>query len=354
MSNMLQLFLISQQIDGIFNPINAAMKHSKYLLLLVLTIFISQSQAQKTIRFKDILFNNQDSILNIPYGSAQNQNGKTEELLLDLYSPGIEDTATKRPLMIFIHGGGFQSNTKSGAYPNLVCNGLAMRGYMVATIDYRLGIPKTKTNLDYAEALYRAVQDAKAAIRFFRRYADKYRIDPDQIFVMGSSAGAKTAMHLAYMNQEEVPQGVDIVKLGNLEGNSGNPGYSSKVSAVVNCWGAMIDYRWIQKGDAPLLNIAGTADKTVPFDSSFNYHGFKYGSTILYQQAKVLGIPTGLRLFEGAGHTLDNNRLKQDSALQYLSNWLYLQLKETTRVPQAPKTKKRASQMAILTKIGAF
>ncbi|MEY2903395.1 MAG: hypothetical protein RLY89_2501, partial [Bacteroidota bacterium] len=81
---------------------------------------------------------------------------------------------------------------------------------------------------------------------------------------------------------------------------------------------------------------------------------FKYGSTILYQQAKVLGIPTGLRLFEGAGHTLDNNRLKQDSALQYLSNWLYLQLKETTRVPQAPKTKKRASQMAILTKIGAF
>lgn len=352
---MLQQFLISQQIDRIFKSIIAAMKFFKYLLtLVVLSVFLMEAGAQNIQRYKDISFTNPDSVLNIPYGSAQNLNGKTEELLLDIYSPGLVDSATKRPLMIFIHGGGFQNNTKSGAYPNLICNGLAMRGYMVATINYRLGIPKTKTDNDYAEAMYRAVQDAKAAVRFFRRYAEKYRIDPDQIFVMGSSAGAKTALHMAYMNQEEVPLGVDILKLGNLEGNSGNQGYSSKVSGVVNCWGAMIDYRWIQKGDAPLFNIAGTADKTVPFDSSFNYHGFKYGSTILYQQAKDLGIPTGLRLFEGAGHTLDNNRLKQDSALQSLSNWLFLQLRENIRVPKAPKPGKRSSPIAILTKIEAF
>jgi dienelactone hydrolase/lysophospholipase L1-like esterase len=335
-SIMLQLFLITQQIDRIFKSLITAMKYFKHqFILIILSIFFLDAGAQNIQRYKDISFSYPDSILNIPYGSAQNLNGKTEELLLDLYSPGIADTATKRPLMIFIHGGGFQSNTKSGAYPNLICNGLAKRGYMVATINYRLGIPKTKTDNEYAEAMYRAVQDAKAAVRFFRRYADKYRIDPDQIFVMGSSAGAKTAMHLAYLDQEEVPLGVDQNKLGNLEGNNGNPGYSSKVSAVVNCWGAMIDYRWIQKGDAPLFNISGTADKTVPFDSSFNYHGFKYGSAVLYNQALQQGIATGLRLFYGSGHTLDNDKKKQDSALQDLSAWLFTQLK--INAPEKPE-----------------
>lgn len=311
----------------------------KYFKMLLTTLFISflcgQVQAQQPERFREPLFQSPDSILNITYGSAVNLNGKQEELLLDLYSPGQIDTARKRPLMIFIHGGGFQSNTKSGAYPNLICNGLAKRGYMVATIDYRLGIAKTKTNLDYAEAMIRAVQDAKAAVRFFRKFAEKYSIDPDQIFVMGSSAGAKTAMHLAYLDQEEVPQGVDVQKLGGLEGNSGNPGYSSKVNGVINCWGAMIDYSWIKQGDAPLFNIAGTADKTVPFDSSYNYHGFKYGSTILYHQALRQGIATGLRLFHGAGHTLDNDKKKQDSALQDLSAWLFTQLKKNA--PEKPE-----------------
>ena len=151
-SIMLQLFLITQQIDRIFKSLITAMKYFKHqFILIILSIFFLDAGAQNIQRYKDISFSYPDSILNIPYGSAQNLNGKTEELLLDLYSPGIADTATKRPLMIFIHGGGFQSNTKSGAYPNLICNGLAKRGYMVATINYRLGIPKTKTENEYAD-----------------------------------------------------------------------------------------------------------------------------------------------------------------------------------------------------------
>ncbi len=68
-----------------------------------------------------------------------------------------------------------------------------------------------------------------------------------------------------------------------MEGNSGNEGYSSKVNGVMNCWGALIDYSWIRKGDVPLFNAAGTLDKTVPYDSSFDYHGFKYGPYTLFQ-----------------------------------------------------------------------
>ena len=96
-----------------------------------------------------------------------------------------------RPLMIFIHGGGFQNNNKVGGFGKRICNSLAKRGYVTSSIDYRLGIEKPKNDTMYYEAMYRAVQDAKAAVRFFRKNADKYGIDTAQIFVMGSSAGSR-------------------------------------------------------------------------------------------------------------------------------------------------------------------
>lgn len=143
---------------------------------------------------------------------------------------------------------------------------------------------------------------------------------------MGGSAGSKIAMHLAYLDQYEVPVYINTANLGNLEGKSGNEGYSSKVKGVVNCWGSMIDYRWMNSGDVPLFSVHGTSDKTVPFDSSYAYHGFKHGSTILFNRALSLGIPTGIKLFENAGHTLDNDKNKQKQALDEIGLWLFTQL----------------------------
>lgn len=205
----------------------------------------------------------------------------------------------------------------------MVCQSFAKRGYVTATIDYRLGVAKDNTDKDYFEALFRAQQDGKAAIRFFRRYAEKYGIDTSPIFITGSSAGSKTCMAIGYMDEKEI----DREKWGTLEGNSGNEGYSSKVQEVMNTWGAMPDYNWIDKGDIPLFNTAGTDDKTVPFDSSFVYHGFKYGPYSLYERCLSLGIPTAWRPFYNTRHTLDNNKLKQDSCIKSMATWLYTQLK---------------------------
>ena len=305
------------------------------LMILIATSSVSFSQSKK--RFKEVVFENIDSILNIQYGEAVNIKGKNEKLLLDVFAPA-NDSMKKRPLMIFIHGGGFQNNTKTGSFSSLICLGLAKRGYVSATIDYRLGIEKPKNDTNYFEAMYRAVQDAKAAVRFFRKNGDRYGIDTAQIFIMGGSAGAKTAMHLAYLSQDEIPSYIDVNKLGLLEGTSGNEGYSSKVSGVVNCWGAMINYNWMSKGDVPIFNVAGTADKTVPYDSSYGYHGFKYGALIMYHRALSLGIPTGYRPFINTGHTLDNNKLKQDSALQDIAQWLHTRL--AIHAPNKPEVLK--------------
>ncbi len=326
-------------------------KHVHRLVFsLLLTFFIANPvNGQKIQRYQSAIFAKADSVLNIPYGEAVNMKGNAENLLLDLYTPAGVDTVNGRPLLIFIHGGGFQNGNKSGAFSRIICNGMAQRGYVVATIDYRLGISGTKTDADYFEAMYRAVQDGKAAVRFFRRYATKYGIDTSQIFMMGSSAGAKTAMHLAYMDQAEVPSFIDVKKMGTLEGNSGNEGYSSKVQGVINCWGAMVNDQWINQGDQPMFHVSGTADKTVPFDSSFSYHGFRYGSSILYDRLLSLGIPTGYRPFYNTGHTLDNNKIKQDSALLDIAQWLFTRLNQ--HKPDKPEVFKWEEEILQLEKL---
>ena len=296
------------------------------IVFALLTAFLVTATAQNT-RFQSEIYTTIDSIGDVPYGEAVNIKGKNEVLKLDIFSPPSTDTMKQRPLMIFIHGGGFQNNNKVGGFGKRICGSLAKRGYVTSSIDYRLGIEKPKNDTMYYEAMYRAVQDAKAVVRFFKKNADKYGIDTAQIFVMGSSAGSKTAMHLAYLDQNEVPQYIDTKRLGTLEGNSGNAGFSSKVAGVVNCWGALVDYRYMQKGDAPIYNIAGTRDTLVPYDSSFAYHGFRYGAYILYQKALELGISTGYRPFLNTGHTLDNNVRKQDSAILDISAWLFTQLR---------------------------
>ena len=296
-----------------------------YFLIIVLGIGLFNASAQK--RFQSVVFDSIDSTTNIQYGQAVNLKGKDERLLLDVFQPK-GDTSKRRPLVIFIHGGGFVSNTKVTGFGNLLCWGFAKRGYVTASIDYRLGIDKSDPSKDgHIEAMYRAQQDGKAAIRFFRRYADTYGIDTSQIFIAGSSAGSMTCLGIAYMQEKDVPASINKNQWGTLEGNSGNLGYSSKVSGVINCWGSMLDYKWIEKGNVPLFNIAGTADKTVPYDSSYGYSSFKYGSYVLYQRALEVGVSTGWRPFVGAGHTLDNNKTKQDSAIQSMAAWLYTQLK---------------------------
>jgi lysophospholipase L1-like esterase len=313
------------EINYKMNKLEAQKCFSKNVFFtLCLFLCLSNAFAQK--RFKENIFTNVDSVTEIQYGSAINSKGEKQDLFLDLTTPPATDTLKKRPLLIFIHGGGFKNNTKKGSFSTLLCTSFAKRGYVTASIEYRLGIENKGDIADYHEAMYRAQQDGKAAIRFFRRYADKYGIDTAQIFLTGSSAGSKTALAIAYMDENEIPNDIDQKKWGSLEGNSGNEGYSSKVKGVMNNWGAMINYKWIQKGDVPLFNTAGTLDKTVPYDSSYDYHSFKYGPAILYNQCVSLGIQTGLRPFIGLGHTLDNKKLSQDSAVNEMGDWLYTQL----------------------------
>jgi acetyl esterase/lipase len=126
----------------------------RYIIAFGILFLLNESSfAQTKKRFQSEVFAGADSVLNIQYGEAINHKNIAEKLLLDFYSPAIKDTLAKRPLMIFIHGGGFQDGKKNGGFVNLISNSLAKRGYTFASIDYRLGINAPKSNQDYFEAL---------------------------------------------------------------------------------------------------------------------------------------------------------------------------------------------------------
>ena len=96
-------------------------------------------------------------------------------LILDIYLPR---GASARPLVLFIHGGGWVGgNTRhSGAladFPKALAR-LAAEGFVVASVEYRLS----------GEAAYpAALQDVRAALRFLKANAAKYRLDPARVAV---------------------------------------------------------------------------------------------------------------------------------------------------------------------------
>jgi acetyl esterase/lipase len=107
-------------------------------------------------------------------------------LLLDLYVQ--EPSPSPRPLVIWIHGGGWNrgDSRTSGAYADFpaVLASLAARGYVVASVNYRLS----------GEAKFpAAVQDVKAAVRYLRTNAGRYGIDPARVILWGGSAGGHLA-----------------------------------------------------------------------------------------------------------------------------------------------------------------
>jgi acetyl esterase/lipase len=133
----------------------------------------------------------------------------------DLYLP---DTGRGPfPLVVWIHGGGWSAGSRdlNATSPQ---RQIVARGFALASIDYRLS----------GGAKYpAAVNDVKAAIRFFRANAATYKINPDRIAAWGSSAGGHLAAMLGVTG--------DIIRFDDAA--LGNPTQSSRVQAVVNWFG---------------------------------------------------------------------------------------------------------------------
>jgi acetyl esterase/lipase len=168
----------------------------------------------------------------VEYGRAGDRS-----LKLDLVYPKSASDKP-RPVVVFIHGGGWQGGSKSAGIPQLAM--LALKeDYFCASVDYRLS----------GEAIWPApIHDCKAAIRWLRAKAKKYNLDPDKIGVWGSSAGGHLVSLLGTSG------GVK-----ELEGPCGSPDQSSRVTCVVDFCGPS-DFSAISESSgavAPVTRLLG-------------------------------------------------------------------------------------------------
>jgi len=236
-------------------------------------------------------------IRNIVYAKAGDR-----PLLMDALVPPAADKP--RPMVVFIHGGGWRAGDKSSG--KLYLEALGAAGFVAFSIDYRLT----------QEAEFPAqIHDCKAAIRFVRKHAKEFGGNPGEIGVIGASAGGHLAALLG--TSGGVPR---------LEGSEGETGVSSTVQAVSD-WYGPADFTQIQDlpestasmvtallggmpskvpttaadaspvtfvdaKDPPFQIIHGTEDPTVPFSQSIELRD------VLAHQ----GVPVELIQVPGGGH----------------------------------------------------
>jgi len=232
--------------------------------------------------------------------------GGHERHKLDLFVP--EKASGPLPLIIWVHGGGWQNGSKEGCPP--LRGGYTERGYAVASINYRLS----------GHAVFPAqIEDCKAAIRWLRAHAKDYNLDAQRFGVWGSSAGGHLVALLgtsgdvkdfdvgANLDQSSRVQAVcDYYGPTDFTVFVTTPGYESHASdsspEAKLLGGAVLQNKekaarvnpitYVSQDDPPFLIVHGDQDRTVPLNQS----------QLLFEALKKNGVSAHFHTIKGAGH----------------------------------------------------
>jgi len=300
------------------------------LLLLCISILLGQvSHAQcGNGRYLTTIFPTY-SVTTVTYSTPYN-------LLMDIYQP-TGDTYTKRPLVILAHEGSFvEGSRNSDSTCVQLCRNLCQRGYVTASIDYRLGtITSLLDSVQIINVVVQAISDGKAAVRYFVQDAsttNTYKIDTNNIFIGGNSAGAVLYMHVCYLDSlGECPNYIvnAMDSNGGFEGNSGNAGYTTKFKAVIDLAGGLNKVSFVGPGDKPSVNAQGDQDAVVPYTCGEPDPGVVVPITLcglgsLEPQYNAESIYHWSLVFPGAGHVpWDNNPVMFPTVDSLVTNFLY-------------------------------
>ncbi len=287
------------------------------------------------------------------YGVAKSYGNGTDTLFIDIYKP-VGDNNTLRPMILFIHGGGFSG----GNYKDVTnqAKSFAQRGYVAATASYRLGffrpvIPdQYPWALDKAEperAAYRAMQDIKGAVRYLKGRNLSDSADVHNFFIGGFSAGAITSLNVAFVNDNKFrPASCDSINsvvyqgnsykrpaLGSVDGTLHLNGHNTSVRGVLNYFGAVADTAVLETARPAVFNYHQLGDPVVPAGINRPFYGLGmgisdnwpvlYGSTIISRRLKALGYTGNSlrnRIISGNMHDVDNPALMDTMTANWASS----------------------------------
>ena len=193
------------------------------------------------------------------------------DLKMDICVPADEPQASGRPLLLMMHGGSFLFGNRKEAGQAAWCRYFAALGYVAASIDYRLGFLPSRKGLLRAEQ--NATADAGQALQYLLQRTD-LGIDPQRVFLAGTSAGAIIALNLAY----------------GLKQNN------CQIRAVGDFWGYVRDLSVLDNARVPILAFQSEHDPVVPFDRGYPikaklFSKEVYGTKATIERAQKNGIP---------------------------------------------------------------
>ncbi len=240
-----------------------------------------------------------------------------QNLLLDIYTPS-GDSLNKRPTIIFAHSGGFLSGSRLNDDMIAFCDTFAHQGYVAVNLEYRMGM--IGDDVSGTRAVYRGLQDSRAAIRFLKEFRELYGIDTNNIYIAGSSAGSFVALQNYFMNEEsERPELTfaggsapnNYPDLGCLDCTGNNYNHSGRAQAAIGLWGAISDTIIQKESDGNnVLLVHGTDDDVVMFDVGppWGYPSLPiaWGSLPMSQRLNNLGFEAETYFVEGKGHEFYN------------------------------------------------
>ena len=248
------------------------MKFLRYYFTYFLFLFSYSGILAQAERYCSAVFPEIDISEEIVYGHADRYDWwgeyKPSPLVLKLYEPQ-GDTLTKRPLVLMVHGGVFLIGHPKAKKDILAwCDSLAHQGYVAASVGYRLGF-NLLNKASMVRAGYRAIQDVRAAIRFFKAHHAEYGIDTTQIYVGGNSSGTIAVLHAAFMEESERPietygvgRGREACDLECLDCSGNSYPHKVDVAGIIALWGALWEPQIIDpEENIPTLLIHGTKDQ---------------------------------------------------------------------------------------------
>lgn len=242
----------------------------------------------------------------------------TLNLYLDFYTP--ENVNDSTICLVYVFGGGFITGRRDGEWEKAYFKQLVDAGFMVASIDYRLGLKGAKNlgilNTEPLEkAVYMATEDAISALAYLLEHAKELKINKDYIVMTGSSAGAITSLQTDYA-------------LCNGFLNSGILPEDFRLAGVVAYAGAIfskegkVQYR--NHAPAPTMMYHGMSDNLVSYKGlSFFNVGF-FGLDALVKRFEKYDYPYFARRFEGYGHSIAvAGPLTIDDLLWFCRHYIY-------------------------------
>lgn len=221
----------------------------------------------------------------------------TTTLTMDVYFPAKQ--LENKSCIVFVYGGGFKIGSKSAIYNTTYLEAMADSGYVVAAIDYRMGMKGVKARgMERVKAIYNsinmAVEDLFVATNFLIRHADVFNIDTAKIIASGSSAGAITVLHADYelANRTQI---ASVLPSG------------FRYAGVISFAGGILSYNGMpayKEGPAPTMFFHGTEDKLVRYNQIRLFKRGFFGTNALARQFEKNDYPYFAYRYRDMGHEI--------------------------------------------------